>query len=73
MQKTYISGFILGSDKIYITTLNGKLIICSASSGEVETIKKIGDTITAPPIINNGSIFLLTGSLILVFKNSKIS
>ncbi len=59
-QKTYISGFILGSGKIYITTLNGHLIICSASTGKVEFFKNIGDRILTGPIINEGSLYILT-------------
>ena len=59
-QDTKITGFILGSGKIYAVSLNGFLIVCSATSGKVEYIKKIGDTITASPIINNGSLYILT-------------
>ena len=33
-QKTKITGFVMGSKKIYATTLNGYLLICSASLGE---------------------------------------
>ena len=60
LQKTYISGFILGSDKIYITTLNGYLIVSSALSGKVESYTKIGDSITSPPIIADGKLFVYT-------------
>ena len=59
-QKTKITGFIMGSGKIYATSLNGYLIISSAASGQVERFKKIGDTITASPIISNGSLYVLT-------------
>ena len=64
-QKTEVTGFILGSGKIYVTTLNGYIIICSASSGKVENFIKISDNITTSPIINNGSLFILA-------DNSKI-
>ena len=68
-RKTRVSGFILGSGKIYATTLNGYLIVCSASSGKVEYTKKIGDSITAPPVISNGSLYILTAkSKILGFN-----
>ena len=59
-RKTNISGFIMGSGKIYITTFNGHLIVCSASSGKVEYSKKIGDSISAPPIVSNNSLLILT-------------
>ena len=64
-QKTKITGFVMGSKKIYATTLNGYLLICSASLGNVEDFKKIGNTITASPVISNGSLYILT-------ENSKI-
>ena len=50
----------MGSDKIYAVTLNGFLIVNSAHSGKVEFFKKIGDTITAPPAITKGALFILT-------------
>ena len=59
-QKTQVTGFIIGSGKIYITTLNGYLIVCSAVSGKNEYIKKIGDAINADPIISNGELYVLT-------------
>ena len=64
-RNTKITGFVMGSGKIYATTLNGFLIISSATSGNVESYKKIGDSITAPPVISEGSLYLLT-------ENSKI-
>ena len=57
---TQITGFIMGSGKIYATTLNGYLIVCSAVSGNIDYFKKIGDQITSAPIINDGSLYILT-------------
>ena len=34
--------------------------ICSATSGKVEYFKKVGDSITASPVISNGSLYILT-------------
>ena len=68
-QMTQITGFIMGSGKIYATTLNGYLIVCSAVSGNIEYFKKIGDQIAVAPIINNGSLYILTeNSRILGFN-----
>ena len=64
-RETKIIGFILGSDKIYSLTSNGYLIVSSAVSGKVEYSKKIGKKITSSPIINNGTLYILT-------ENSKI-
>ena len=57
---TRVTGFIMGSGKIYATTLNGYLIVCSAASGNIEYFKKIAGTITAAPIISNGALYILT-------------
>ena len=59
-RNTRVTGIVMGSNKIYTTTLNGYLITSSAVSGKTEELKKIGDKITAPPIINNGSLYILT-------------
>jgi len=64
-QKTEATGGILASGKFYITTKNGFLIECSASNGKVLRYKKIGGNIIAPPIVSDGSLYLLT-------TNSKI-
>ncbi len=68
-QNTKVTGFIMGSGKIYSVTLNGYLIVASASSGKVESFKKIGDPITSSPIIVNGKLYILTDdSKIFGFK-----
>ena len=64
-RKTQVTGFILGSGKVYATTLNGYLITCSANTGNVESYKRISDSITAPPIIVNESLYVFT-------ENSKV-
>jgi len=64
-QATKITGFIMGSGKIYSVTLNGYLIVSSAISGKAEFFRNIGDPIVAAPIINNGKLYILT-------KNSRI-
>ena len=64
-QSTKITGFIMGSGKIYSVTLNGYLIISSATSGKVISFKKIGDSIRSAPIISDGKLYILT-------ENSKI-
>ena len=68
-QNTQITGLILGSGKIYAVTLNGYLIVCSATSGKVEYFKKISEKITTAPIISNGALYILTNkSRLLGFR-----
>jgi outer membrane protein assembly factor BamB len=64
-RSTIISGFIMGSNKIYALTHNGYTIVCSATTGKPEYFIKIGETITSTPIISNGNLYIRT-------KKSKI-
>ena len=41
-RNTRVTGIVMGSNKIYTTTLNGYLITSSAVSGKTEELKKIG-------------------------------
>jgi len=66
---TKITGFIMGSGKIYSVTLNGYLIVSSAVSGKVEFFKNIKDPIISAPIINNGKLFILTENSRIVGLN----
>ena len=59
-QDTRITGFIMGSGKIYSVTLNGNLIVSSAVSGEAEYFKKIGEKNIAPLIISSEVLYILT-------------
>ena len=68
-QKTKVTGFIMGSNKIYSMTLNGFLIVSSAASGEPEFFKKVGGSNISPLIINNGKLYILKNkSKILVLN-----
>ena len=58
--ETVVTGYILGSGKLYITTFNGFLIVCSASNGKVESFQRIAFVNTYSPIISNNSLFVLT-------------
>ena len=68
-QNTIVTGFVLGSGKIYATTLNGYLIVSSATNGKIEFYAKIASGISASPVIVNGEFYVLTSSSkILGFK-----
>ena len=68
-RNTKITGFIMGSSKIYAVSANGYLIISSAVSGKAESFKKIGDKISTMPIINDGKLYILTeNSKLIVFN-----
>ena len=68
-QSTKITGFVMGSGKIYAITYNGYIIVCSPTSGKVDNFKKIGENVSSPPIISNGLFYILTeNSKILIFN-----
>ena len=68
-RNTKVTGFIMGSGKIYSVTANGYLIVSSAFSGKVESFKKIGGSNISPLAINNGKLYILTDkSKILVLN-----
>ena len=68
-KNTKINNFIMGSEKIYITTLNGFLISASAMTGKAESFKKIGGSTASPLVISNGKLYILTNkSKILVLN-----
>tara|TARA_Y100000590_G_scaffold69095_1_gene75382 strand:- start:1382 stop:2728 length:1347 start_codon:yes stop_codon:yes gene_type:complete len=68
-QNTKVTGFVMGSGKIFAVTLNGYLITCSALTGQTESFKKIGSPITSSPIIYDGKLFIYTeDSRILGFQ-----
>mgnify|MGYP006089031817 CR=1 FL=1 len=71
-RNTKVTGFIMGSGKIYSVTLNGNLIVSSATSGKTEFSKKIANSISTSPIINDGKLFILTeNSKLIGFKQSR--
>ena len=66
---TKVTGFVIGSGKMIATTSNGYLIESSATSGKVLSSKRISNSISAPPIVSGGSLYILTeNSRILGFN-----
>ena len=61
-KNTKIISFIMGSGKIYSITANGYLIVSSSSTGKYEFHIKVGESVSAPMIINNNELYLLTKS-----------
>ena len=57
---TKITGFIMGSGKIYSVTLNGYIIVSSAVTGKALSYIKVGDSIKTSPIIKSGELYILT-------------
>ena len=66
-KKLFMQGFLIASNKVYITTNLGYLIICSASTGKVEKVSKISNSQLSEPIISNNNLYILTNKSVVVF------
>jgi outer membrane protein assembly factor BamB len=65
-KKLFIQGFLIASDKAYITTNLGYLIICSVSTGKVENVSKLSNSQLSEPIISNNHLYVLTNKSLFI-------
>ena len=66
-KKLSIHGFLIASNKAYITTNLGYLIICSIKTGKVEKVSKISKSPLSEPLISNNKLYILTNKSLIVF------
>ena len=66
-KKLFIHGFLIASNKAYITTNLGYLIICSIKTGKVEKVSKISKSPLSEPLISNNNLYILTDKSLIVF------
>ncbi len=67
-KKLFAQGFLVASNKAYITTNLGYLIICSIKTGKVERVSKIGNFQLSEPFISNNKLYILSNKSVLVFN-----
>ena len=65
-KKLFMQGFLIASDKAYITTNLGYLIICSVSTGKVEKVSKLSNSQLSEPIISNNHLYVLTNKSLFI-------
>jgi outer membrane protein assembly factor BamB len=59
------SGFIVGTEKIYVSTDNGRLLVVEISTGKIRRILKIDNRkISRPAVINKNLYFITENSII---------
>ena len=58
-------GFIVGIDKIYLTTSNGRLLVIDISNGRVRSILKIDNKKISRPFVLNQNLFIVEKSSII--------
>ena len=63
--KIYPEGFIVGKEKVYLTTSHGRLLIIDISSGILESILKIDNEKISRPFISNKEMFIVKENSII--------
>ena len=58
-------GFILGSNKIYLSTNNGRLLVIDISSGKIISKLKIDNEKILRPLISNNNLFIVKDNAII--------
>jgi len=66
-KKLFIQGFLIASNKVYITTNLGYLIICSVSTGKVKKVFKVSNSQLSEPIMSNNNLYILTNKSVVIF------
>ena len=58
-------GFVVGLDKIYLTTNNGKLFILDTISGKTTSILKVDSEQVSRPFISNQSLYIVKDNAVI--------
>ena len=66
-KKLFMQGFLIASNKIYITTNLGYLIICSVDTGKAEKVSRISKSKLSEPFISNNNLYILNDKSVIVF------
>ena len=62
------TGFIVGKNKIYLTTSHGRLFIIDIVTGATQSIMKIDNNKISRPIVINKNLFIITDKAIIKFN-----
>ena len=60
-------GFSIGNSKLFLTNIDGKLIVVDLSLGKTTKIEKIAGNLISKPYIYNQNLFLIKNGSILQF------
>ena len=58
-------GFVIGKQRIYLTTNNGRLIVINTASGKSELILKIDNEVISRPFILDKNLFIIKNNAII--------
>ena len=63
--KIKLTGFLVSSDKIYLTTNNGLLILINIENGKQDEIFKVSREKISKPYVNNKSLYIVKDDQII--------
>ena len=59
------SGFLIGINKLYLTTSNGRLIVIDINSGKTRSIMKIDNEKISRPFVNQNNLFVIKDNSVI--------
>ena len=59
------TGFIVGSEKIYLSTNNGRLLVIDISTGKTDFVLKIDNEKILRPVVLNQNLFVIKDNAII--------
>ncbi len=63
-----IQGFVIASNKLYVTTISGKLMVYSIFDGQLDQIYKVSKFKLSEPFINNSNLYIFRNNAVVVLN-----
>tara|TARA_B100001971_G_scaffold212766_1_gene243811 strand:+ start:950 stop:2320 length:1371 start_codon:yes stop_codon:yes gene_type:complete len=63
-----IQGFVIASNKLYITTAKGKLMVYSILDGQIDQVLKVGSSKLSEPFISNNNLYIFRDNAVVVLN-----
>ena len=63
-----IQGFVIASNKLYVTTIYGKLMVYSIFDGQLDQIYKVSNSKLSEPFISNNNLYIFRNNAVVVLN-----
>ena len=63
-----IQGFVIASNKLYVTTISGKLMVYSIFDGQLDQIYKVSKSKLSEPFISNSNLYIFRNNAVVVLN-----
>ena len=63
-----IQGFVIASNKLYVTTISGKLMVYSIFDGQLDQIYKVSKFKLSEPFISNSNLYIFRNNAVVVLN-----